>query len=143
MNKIPKIAVGVLILNNEEKIFLAKSPKWNNMWIVPGGKLDYGETLKECVKREVKEETGLNITNVKFLEVLESIKSKEFHDEKHFIFLDFTCKAINNEVVLLERELNEYKWVTPEEGLKMNTNSSTRHFIETYIKESKSKTIKS
>jgi nucleoside triphosphatase len=133
MEKIPEVALGALILNDNGEIFLAKSHKWHNLWIVPGGHLEYGETFEDCIKREVKEETNLDVIDIKFLDVLESIKSPEFHNERHFVFLDFTCKTITSEVIL-NSELQEHKWVTPEEGLKMNINSSTRKFIETYIK---------
>ena len=41
----PRVAVGALILNNKEEVFLAKSHKWSNKFGVPGGHVEYGESL--------------------------------------------------------------------------------------------------
>ena len=39
-------ATGALILNENDKIFLMKSPKWENQWLVPGGKVEKGDSMK-------------------------------------------------------------------------------------------------
>ena len=131
--KVPRIVVGVLIYNNNNQFFLAKSHKWKNKWIVPGGHLEWGESLEQGVKREVLEETGLKVFDLQLINVQESIFSEEFHDKRHFIFLDYICKAENNEVKLNE-ELQEFIWISPEDSLKkLELNTSTRKFIEISI----------
>lgn len=60
----PKIVIGALIYNEENKIFLGKSHKWGDRWIVPGGHLELGETFVECIKREVREETNLEVSDI-------------------------------------------------------------------------------
>ena len=52
-------ATGALILNEEDDVFLMKSPKWEGQWLVPGGKIEKGYSMKETVRKEVREETGL------------------------------------------------------------------------------------
>jgi nucleoside triphosphatase len=134
--KFPRIVVGVLIYNNKNEIFLAKSNKWKNKWIVPGGHLEWGETLHNCVKRETKEETNLDIENIKLINVQESIFSEEYHDKRHMIFMDFSAKVKSNNVKLND-ELQEYGWFNPENALNINLNSSTKHFIKIFLKKTK------
>ncbi len=126
--KFPKVVAGALIYNEKGEIFLAQSHKWKNKWIVPGGKVDWGESLEECVKREIKEETGLEIMDIEFVQFQESVFSEECSTEQHFIFLNFCCRAASKNVVLND-ELQKYVWINPREALKLDLNSSTRRFI--------------
>ncbi len=130
----PKIVVGVLIYDDEKNIFLAKSYKWKNKWIVPGGHLEFGETLEQCAKREVKEETNLDVDCVELIDVQESIFSEEFHDKRHMIFLDYSAKATSKDVILND-ELQEFMWVRPLEALKLDLNVSTKRFIQKFMQK--------
>jgi nucleoside triphosphatase len=133
--KKPEIVVGVLVYNENKEIFLAKAHKWGDRWIVPGGHLEYGETLIECVSREVKEETNLDVRDIEIIDIQDSIFSKEFHRECHMVFLDYCCKQDSYDIQLND-ELQEYIWIDPKEALKkLNLNSSTREFIERFVEK--------
>ncbi len=133
MSEYPELVTGALILNENDEIFLMKSPKWENKWIVPGGHVENGETMEECVVREVKEETNLDIRDVEFLTVLEGIP-ESFERDVHFIFLNFICRAENQTVKLDDREGTEYRWVEPEEAVsEIELNKSSRKFVEEYL----------
>ena len=82
----PEPTVGALIVNPEGKILLAKSHKWFDKYTLPGGHIEVGETMEEAVKREVKEEVGLDVEVVEFLLMQEAIFAEEFWKKKHFIF---------------------------------------------------------
>ena len=89
----------------------------------------------EAVKRETKEETGLDIENVEFLDLQESIFSEDFHKPKHMIFLNYTAKALGNKVILND-EMEEYTWIKPEKALlELNLNASSRTFIQKFIEK--------
>lgn len=132
--KYPEAIVGVLIFNQEGKFLLVLSPKWRNKYGLPGGHIEYGETIGEAAKREIKEETGLDIFDIEFLMVQECIFSKEFYKKKHFIFLDYIAKVKNTNVILDGREGTEYAWVTIDESLKLPLNPYTRNTILEYKK---------
>lgn len=53
------------------RVLLLKQKRGNKLWTLPGGKLMPGETLKTALEREVREETGLKIHNIVFLEFFE------------------------------------------------------------------------
>jgi nucleoside triphosphatase len=124
-----KICAGAVIYDDNNKIFLMESPKWNS-WVVPGGKIEHGETEEDALKREIREEMGIEITNI--IKVGEKVKvpSNDFKDnEMTFIFKDFFAKACSNKIIPNE-EISNYGWFTTEEALKLNLLDSTRKFVE-------------
>ncbi len=83
----PEPTVGLLIVNDKNEILLIKSPKWGERYVVPGGHVEMGEKIEEAVKREAKEEVGLDVEFEKVLFVYESIFSPEFSKNKNFMSL--------------------------------------------------------
>ena len=130
----PKVTVGALIFNNQGEILIGRSHKWHDKYVIPGGHIEAGETTEEAVKREVKEETNLDVEDVKFVQMQESIFSEHYYLKKHFIFLDFACKAKNDDVKMNE-EFQDFVWVTPEKALGMDTEPFTISLIQAYLKK--------
>jgi len=126
--KYPEPTVGALIFNPEDKLFLMTSPKWKGKYVIPGGHIEVGETIEEALKREIKEETNLDIFNIKFVSIQEFIFGKEFHQRKHFIFLDYACRTKSKDVVL-NNEGKNYVWVSLEEALSLPLEPYTRNAI--------------
>ena len=86
----PVAVVGGLVIAPDGDILLVKSHKWSDTYCAPGGKVDFGETLLAAFRREVKEETNLDIEKEQIAQVLESISSKEFwKKDAHFVMHDF------------------------------------------------------
>src|SRR5213594_3932683 len=123
----PEPTVGALIVNPEGKILLAKSHKWFDKYTLPGGHIEVGETMEEAVKREVKEEVGLDVEVVEFLLMQEAIFAEEFWKKKHFIFFDFLCKSRDQRVKVDGRELQEYVWEYPGAAFGLELDSFTRN----------------
>ena len=129
----PEPTVGGLIVNEEGKILLAKSHKWFDKYTLPGGHVEIGETLQEAVKREVKEEVGLDVEVGEMLLTQEAIFSKEFWKKKHFIFFDFICTVEGQHVKLDQKELQEYVWKYPGAALNLDLDSFTVKTIGKYL----------
>lgn len=114
MNRYPEPTVSAIIFNPEGKILLCKSHKWENKYVIPGGHIELGEKMEKALKREILEETGLDIYDIKLIGLKESIYSNTFHEKKHFIFIDYICKTYSSDVTLND-ESEQYEWINIEQ----------------------------
>ncbi|MDD2647083.1 MAG: NUDIX domain-containing protein [Patescibacteria group bacterium] len=128
-----EVLVGGIILNKKREILLVRSPKWANKWGVCGGHIEPGETMSSAIKREIKEEVGLNTKPRCFFNLGEMISPKGFHREAHFIYLDCVLDLVGGKIKLNE-ELNSYKWVSPKEALKMDLAGASADAVTKYLK---------
>jgi len=138
----PEVIVGALIINDEGKIFLAKSGKWKDKWTVFGGHVELGEKAEEAIIREVKEEAGIDVQIEAQLDFSESVFHEDFKGDRHFIFLDFLCRYDGKgEIKLNEEYSGEYEWMTIDEAKKMNLAIGTKQIIEKYLKYKEQKNL--
>lgn len=131
--KYPEPTIGALIFNPDGKLFLLKSHKWKDKYTIPGGHVELGETIEDALKREIKEETGLDIYDIEFICLQEFIFDDQFWKKKHFIFLDFSCKT-NSTEVKLDSEGQDYVWASLEGALKLPIDSYSEFTIKDYMK---------
>jgi nucleoside triphosphatase len=129
----PEPTVGALIVNEEGRILLAKSHKWFDKYTLPGGHIEVGESMVDAVKREVKEEVGLDVEVVEMLLVQEAIFAPEFYKKKHFVFIDFYCKSKDQKVKVDQTEIQDYIWVYPGAAYKLKLDSFTRKTLDRYL----------
>ena len=132
----PEPTVGALIVSKDGRILLTKSHKWFDKYTLPGGHIEVGETMREAVIREVKEEVGLDVEVAEMLLMQEAIFAGEFWKRKHFIFFDFLCKSRDQQVKLDGRELQEYVWEYPGAAFRLELDSFTRKTLEKYLQRS-------
>jgi nucleoside triphosphatase len=132
----PEPTVGGFIVNEEGKVLVVKSYKWFDSYTLPGGHIELGETMVEAVKREVKEETGLDVEVKEMLLMQEAVFSPEFYKKKHFIFIDFLCKSKDQTVKLDQEELQDYVWVYPGAAYNLKLDSFTRKTLDRYLTRS-------
>ncbi len=107
--KYPELTVSAIIFNSRNEILLCRSHKWDNKYVIPGGHVEYGEKLEDALRREILEETGLNIFSIKLFGIKECFYSNEFYKDRHFLFMDYTCRTDSEEVTLND-EAEESVW---------------------------------
>lgn len=83
MESQPRIGVGIIISRGDEILLVRRaSVHGSGTWSTPGGHLDHGERLEECAAREALEETGVEVTDIRF----RAITNDLFEDEgKHYL----------------------------------------------------------
>jgi ADP-ribose pyrophosphatase YjhB (NUDIX family) len=128
----PVATVGALVENPEGQVLLVRSYKWGGTWSLPGGKIERGETQEEALRREMLEETGLEIRDIRLVLVQDCIDSPEFYKPAHMLLLNYHCKADCREVRLNE-EAEAWRWERPEAALELPLNGPTRRLIEAFL----------
>jgi 8-oxo-dGTP diphosphatase len=108
-----KIRIRVaVIIPQDDKILLVRHVKDDRQyWLIPGGGVDFGETIDECAKREIKEETNIDVKLLKLLFISESV-SREY--ERHLVNLFFLGQALNPDdelKVLKDERVQEARYV--------------------------------
>ena len=105
MDKIeyPKTGVAAMIMK-DGKVLLAKRKgvHGSGEYAFPGGKLELGESFEDCLRREVREETGIEIENIRFLRLL----NFKFYG-KHFVDIGLIADWKSGEPQVLEPEKSE------------------------------------
>jgi len=130
----PEPTVGTFIFNQEGELLLLESHKWPGSYVVPGGHVELGERLEEAAVREAKEETGLDIYDLEFINYQQFIYDPAFWKPGHYIFFDYAAKTKDTEVVLND-EAENYIWAKLEDSLALKLDSYTRKSIEIYLKK--------
>jgi nucleoside triphosphatase len=121
----PEPTVGVFIFNPKGELLLLRSHKWPDAYVVPGGHVELGERLEETAAREAKEETGLDIYDLEFINFQQFIYDPAFWKQRHFIFFDYAARTDSTDVVLND-EAQEFIWIEPKEALGLPLDSYTR-----------------
>jgi 8-oxo-dGTP diphosphatase len=91
----PLLGVGALIFEGG-RILMAQrgKPPLMGQWSLPGGLVETGESLESAVRREVLEETGLEVKPLGVLEIFERImRNAEGAPEYHYVLLDYICRV--------------------------------------------------
>ncbi|MEM3154632.1 MAG: NUDIX domain-containing protein [Candidatus Woesearchaeota archaeon] len=128
--KLPKLIVAGLI-EKDGKVLLAKELLENKQerWLVPSGHVEFGESLIEAVKREIKEETNLDVEVLKLIDFKEVIATK--HDYHTVIFF-FLVKPLNASIKL-PKEILEAKFFGKEEVKNLQLIDSAKWILDKHF----------
>jgi len=87
--------VGAIILDRDRVLLVERGkPPLQGYWSLPGGVLETGETLEEGVRREIREETGLEIHPRAVVEIFERImRDAAGRAEYHYVLVDYLCRV--------------------------------------------------
>lgn len=120
------IVIDFLITDSYNRILIQKrSPNrkhFPNQWEVPGGKLEKGETIEECIKREMKEECAMEL-----VEIVSLVHKFQWENDESVINLQFLVRA-SGEYTPEKDKVTEHKWVEQSEidFLLQNNSGSTQ-----------------
>ncbi len=121
----PLVGVGAVIVEHhrdDNRVLLIRrgQPPLLGEWSLPGGVLECGETLREAVAREAREETGLLVETGEMLGVYERvIRDDEKRVRYHYVLIDFLCRAAGGDLKA-GSDAAEVRWFTREELPALN-----------------------
>ena len=117
------VSVAALVTNEKGEILLVNSP-WRG-WEYPGGLIEPGETFQEALKREVREESGVEIEITGFVGICKNVG-------RDIVNIDFTARYIGGTLTTSE-ESTEVVWVTPEKAMEMITFPLTKKRLQNML----------
>jgi 8-oxo-dGTP diphosphatase len=104
--------VGALIFE-DQKILLVERGKepLKGYWSIPGGIVETGEKLEEGIRREVAEETGLDVQPYAMFEIFERIMpDADGKPEYHYVLIDYLCRRVAGQAVAAS-DVSRVEWV--------------------------------
>ena len=126
------VTAAMCIIYDKEKGILLEKRTDNGMWCVPGGALELGETLEEALRREVKEETSLEISNPKLFDVKAGVHMVYPNkDEVYYTDVVYEINEYEGELKP-DSESKELVW-TPIDKLPDNIMPTQIEYIEKFV----------
>ena len=126
----PRVGVGVFVVQQGKVLLgLRRGSHGSGTWGSPGGHLEHGEAILDCARREVLEETGLE---VEIERPLRSIRyffvrgTTRFNKTVHF----FLMRAVGGSPEHHDAEFDEVRWVDVTEALALLTHATERSVVE-------------
>ena len=93
MKQLPRISVGLVVWRENEVLLIRRAnPPFQGCWSIPGGKVEFGETLHQAGLREVQEETGIIAAVDTLIDIYESIT-----EHGHYVMADFSARWLSGE----------------------------------------------
>jgi len=109
----PFVGVGAVIVDEAARVLLVKRrfEPLAGQWSLPGGAVDVGETLEACIRRELREETGLDVEVGPVIEVFDRI----MHDaagrvQYHYVLVDYVCRPVGG-TLMAASDVADVAWV--------------------------------
>jgi len=121
----PIIGVGAVIVNGSRVLLVRRATEpLKGEWSVPGGMLELGEKLRDAVRREALEETGLEVEPGELLDVFDSIfTDDQGRTQYHYVLIDYLCRPISG-AAQAGTDVSEVRWVAEADLPSMNLRAS-------------------
>ncbi|MEM0085343.1 MAG: NUDIX hydrolase [Candidatus Methanomethylicia archaeon] len=131
--KYPIVGVGGILIENGRILLIKRAAEPNKgLWTIPGGKVKLGENIKDALKREILEETKLEVEVLDLEDIYELIIKDDEKVKYHYIILDYRVKRISGEPMPSTDAL-DVKWFSKKELENIETTETTKKLLEKLI----------
>lgn len=120
VRKLPTIGVGTVVVRSGPEgrsVLLVKrgKPPRKGQWSIPGGRQEWGETVRQAAAREVREETGIDVEVVALIDVIDGLsRDADGVLDHHYTLIDFVARAVGGRLAPGD-DAAEARWVPVEE----------------------------
>lgn len=125
------MGVGAIVVDRDRVLLVERGQEpLKGIWSLPGGAVEAGETLEEAVRREVREETGLEIEPLSLAAVFERIMpDANGRTEYHYVLIDYLCRVTGGELRAAS-DARRAEWVPREKLASYEITEGTLGVIE-------------
>ena len=129
--KRPFLGIGALIFEQDRILLVERGHEpLKGYWSLPGGILETGETLEQGIRREVREETGLEVEPLSMFEVFERIMPDGAgKTEYHCVLIDYLCRPVGGTLAAAS-DVSRVVWVTQSELAQYRLTDGTLGVVE-------------
>ena len=126
----PQVAVGAIVFKEDKVLLVLRGkPPAENLWSIPGGSVELGETLQEATEREIREEAGITIRArepVYTFDVLE--RDNKGNVRFHYVIVDLSADYISGELRPGDDAV-DVRWFSADEVNKLKVSEATRKLL--------------
>ena len=123
------VAVSMIVINEQTGEILLIKQYGRPHFILVAGYVNRGEQLEQAVVREIKEETGMTVSRIKF-------NRTSFFEPSNTLMCNFTAFVKDASEMSPNGEIDSYQWFTPDEARKnIRPGSLAEKFLNTYLDE--------
>ncbi len=127
----PIVGVGGVAVQDGRVLLVRRGrPPLEGEWSIPGGALEVGEPLVDGVRRELREETGLEVEPLEVLAVLDRIiRDPQGRVRFHYVLIDYLCRVVSGQACAAS-DARECAWARPAELARYQLHPETLRVIE-------------
>lgn len=131
MTKQPVIGIGAVVIH-DSKVLLVKraNPPKQGLWCIPGGKVEFGESLQQAAEREIKEETGVVIKAKAPVYVFDLIDDGKLH----YIIVDLLAEYVSG-VPSAGDDADDAKWFSLQDIEQPHIDGETKRLLRKLIEQ--------
>lgn len=131
------VGTGLILIDESNRVLMACRTD-NNQWSIPGGSLEVGESLQECIVRETKEETGIEVDiNELHFNSVNALNETVYKNGRQLNIVSVTYwadKFNSDEFKIEDREFSTYKWISLADVEELyNVTTYTKVAIDEFI----------
>lgn len=127
----PRVAVGAVVFKDECVLLVRRGqPPAEDLWAIPGGSVEIGETLQQAAEREIREETGIRIRAAKAIYSFDVIERDESEGIRfHYVIIDLLADYVSGELAAGDDAV-EARWVSADEIKTLAVNKTTLRLLQ-------------
>lgn len=125
----PMVGVGGVVIHRNRALLVRRGREpLKGQWSIPGGMVELGEELSEGVRRELKEETGLDVEPLKMIAAFDRIQRQGRRVRYHFVIVDYFCRLKGGKLKPAS-DVSDARWVRREELGRYHLTEKARSVI--------------